>query len=74
MPNMTFAVPDTMHKEMRRHANIKWSEVVRQAIERELDRVHILDRLLANSRLTVQDAVVLGRQARRKAAARSRKL
>jgi hypothetical protein len=72
MPNMTLALPPDMHLEMRRHANIKWSEVVRQAIQAELDRLHVLDRFLAHSRLTEKDAVGLGRQARRAAAKRAR--
>ena len=72
MTNLTFAVSPDVHQEMRRHANIKWSEVVRRAIEAELSRLHLMDRLLESSRLTPADATKLGREVRRKAADRSR--
>lgn len=72
MTNLTFAVSDDVRREMKRHANIKWSEVVRRAIEAELARLHLLDRLLESSKLTADDAVKVGREVRRKAADRSR--
>ena len=74
MTHMTFAVHSDMHAGMRRHSNIKWSEVVRQAIQKEIDRLHSWDKLLANSKLTEQDAIELGREIRHKAAAKSRKM
>lgn len=72
MANLTFAVSANVRKEMKRHANIKWSEVVRRAIEAELARLHLLDRLLESSELKQEDAVKMGREIRRKAADRSR--
>lgn len=72
MSNLTFAVSADVRREMRRHANIKWSEVVRRAIEAELARLHLLDRLLESSQLTPEDAVKMGREIRRKASERSR--
>jgi hypothetical protein len=72
MPNMTFSLPGDLHREMRAHPDVKWAEVARRAIERELRRLHMYDRLLAGSRLTERDAVELGRQARRAAARRTR--
>lgn len=70
MTNVTLAVPRELHAEMRRHPEIKWSEVARQAFQRELDRINILDRLLANSKLTEKDAVELGRRINRAVARR----
>lgn len=32
MVNMTFAVPEQIHKLMKKHKEIKWSEVARKAI------------------------------------------
>ena len=68
MTNVTLAVPKELHKEMRRHPEIKWSEVARQAFQREVERIHLFDRLLARSELTESDAVTLGRRIRRAAA------
>jgi hypothetical protein len=69
---MTFSVPEDIHREMRRHKDIRWSEVARRALTRELDRLHIYDRLLTGSRLTEADAVELGRTIRRRNARRGR--
>lgn len=35
MVNMTMAIPEQLHKVMKRHAEIKWTEVARQAIEKK---------------------------------------
>ena len=32
MAHITLSVPDEIHKEMKRHPEIKWSEVARQSI------------------------------------------
>ncbi len=62
MTNVTLAVPEELHQEMRRHPEIKWSEVARRAFQRELERLNMLDRLLSNSRLNEKDAVEIGRR------------
>lgn len=72
MVNLTIAVPDELRDEMRRHRTVKWPEVVRNAIAAELERLHAFDKLLQGSRLTEDDAVDLGREARRKAADKTR--
>jgi hypothetical protein len=72
MPNVTLAVSKELHEEMRRHPEVKWSEVARRALQVEVERLHIFDALLSGSRLTVEDAVRLGRKINRSAAARLR--
>ncbi|MFI5418928.1 MAG: hypothetical protein ACHQ2Y_08560 [Candidatus Lutacidiplasmatales archaeon] len=72
MTNVTLAVPKELHQEMRRHPEIRWSEVARMAFQHEVDRLHVLDRLLTNSRLTERDAKELGRSIRRAASRRHR--
>ncbi len=66
MPNMTFSVPDELHREMRRHRDVKWPEIARRAIARELNRLHVYDRLLSQSKLSEADSVELGRRIRRR--------
>jgi hypothetical protein len=72
MPNMTFAVPPELHKEMRRHRDVRWAEIARRALAREVSRLHIYDRLLSDSKFTEADAIELGRAIRRRAAPRRR--
>jgi hypothetical protein len=66
MPNMTFSLPDELHREIRRHKDIRWAEIARRALAREVNRLHIYDRLLAKSQLTEEDAVELGRSIRKR--------
>jgi len=39
MVNMTMAIPEQLHKVMKKHAEIKWTEVARQAIEKKVREV-----------------------------------
>ena len=66
MPNMTFAVPEELHREIRKHKDVRWAEIARRALAREVNRLHIYDRLLSKSQLTEADAVELGRSIRRR--------
>lgn len=72
MSNMTLSIPDELREEMRKHPEINWSEIARQALRREIERLHVYDRLLSGSSLSEEDAVELGREIRR-AAARDRR-
>lgn len=39
MANMTFKIPPDLHRKMKDHPEIKWSEVLRQAIRIYLDKI-----------------------------------
>lgn len=68
MPNVTFSVPDELHREMRAHPEIKWAEVARRAFRSQLRQLDVYDQLFSKSRLTEEHAVKLGRLIRRAAA------
>jgi hypothetical protein len=72
MPNMTLSIPEELHREMRKHKDVRWSEVARRALNRELQRMQIYDRLLKDSQLTEKDALELGRAIRRRETRRAR--
>ena len=36
MANMTMAIEDKMHKRMKAHREVKWTEVARKAFEKKL--------------------------------------
>lgn len=63
--NMTMSVDKELRKRMRRHPEIRWTHVVRQAIEEKLDQLETLERIASKSRLTVKDAVEIGRKINR---------
>ena len=60
MTNMTLAIPEDLHKIMRKHKHIKWSEVARQAIKDQARKLDLMDKLLAKSELSEQDAERIG--------------
>lgn len=56
MTNITLTVPETLHRRMKKHNELKWSVVVRSTIEKKLDDLELMDKLAAKSRLTEADA------------------
>lgn len=55
MANLTLSVPDALHEEMRKHPEIRWSEVARQALAKKLEDLRRLDALLGRSELRDED-------------------
>jgi len=39
MTNVTFSVDKEMHKKMKAHPEVKWSEILRRAIKEYLDKI-----------------------------------
>ncbi len=73
MANLTLSIPDDLYEEMKKHPEIRWSEVARQAVWRKLEDLRRLDELLARSRLTDDDVAELGRQVKEAVWKRHRK-
>ncbi|MHA1190861.1 MAG: hypothetical protein ACTSP9_01025 [Promethearchaeota archaeon] len=45
MTNITFSVDDDLHKKMKEHPEIKWTEILRQSIINYLKKVEEIDEL-----------------------------
>lgn len=43
MTNITFSVDDDIHKKMKEHPEIKWTEILRQSIINYLKKVEEID-------------------------------
>lgn len=65
MTNMTLAIPEELHQIMKKHNEIRWSEVARQAIWTQAQKLDLMDKILANSKLTEKDALEIGRKVNR---------
>ena len=68
MANMTLAIPDDLHKKMKQHKEISWSEVARQAFKRKIataDALARMDHILRNSELTKKDIEELSSKIKR---------
>ena len=62
MGNLTLAIPDELQKKMRQHTEIRWSEVVRKAIEQKVEDLNILDKLTKKSKLTKKDVAEISKK------------
>jgi hypothetical protein len=55
MPNITLAVSPELHRKMRAHPEIKWSEVVRRVLAQRLRDLERMDALTRRSTLRAED-------------------
>ncbi|MEK6968675.1 MAG: hypothetical protein AABX51_08700 [Nanoarchaeota archaeon] len=74
MVSITLAVPPDLKVEMDKHPEFNWSEIARRAIKERLDFLKKMDAMFANSKLTEEDAINLGRKVNKAVAKRYRKL
>ncbi len=59
---MTLAVPEELRSIMRKHLEIKWSEIARQALWLQAKKLELMDKFLSKSELTEKDAEEIGRK------------
>ncbi len=62
MPNMTLSIPDQVQKKMSKHSEVKWSNVAREAIEKKVEELEWMDKILSKSKLTEEDAERIGHE------------
>lgn len=55
MTNMTLAIPDELASRMKRFSEIRWSEIVRRAIEQRVNDLEMMNKIAAKSKLTKKD-------------------
>ena len=65
MVNVTIAVPEGLHRVMKRHPEIKWSEVARQAMWEYARKLEILDKIAIKSKLSEKEAFEVGELVKR---------
>jgi hypothetical protein len=74
MPNMTLAIPEDLRKIMRKHNEIKWSEVARMSLWSKAEQLEWMDRVTAKSKLTEEDIEEFDRKIKKGIARRVREL
>ncbi len=62
---MTLSIPEELMKIMRKHTQIKWSEVARRAIWDEAKKIELMDKILSKSELTEKDVLEIGKKVKR---------
>jgi predicted CopG family antitoxin len=62
MPNITISVSEELYTAIKKHKQIRWSEVARRAMQMYAKKLAILDKLLEDSNMTDKDAIELGKR------------
>ncbi|MEI6058467.1 MAG: hypothetical protein WCP89_01725 [archaeon] len=62
MPNLTISIPDKLREELSEFKIMNWSEVAREAFEKKIAQLRILESFSKDSELTDEDALRLGRK------------
>ena len=67
MTNVTLSIPNELHEKMKRHSEIRWSEVVRKSISLKVEMLDMLDKIAKKSKLTSEDVEELSHKIKREA-------
>ena len=57
MPNMTLALTDELHSVVKKHKEIKWSEIARRAMWEQAKKLELMDAITKKSRLSEKDVM-----------------
>jgi len=71
MPNITLSIPEELHKKMKKHEDLKWSQIAREAFEKrmgDLDKLEWMNKILEDSKLTEKDAEEIGHKIKKEIA------
>lgn len=52
MANITLAIPDSLHNKIKSHSEIRWSEVIRQLLQKNIEQLEMADKFANKSKLT----------------------
>lgn len=55
MADISFSVPTEVKKIVKRHSEIKWERIAKEAVEEHAKKLKLMDNLVANSKLTQKD-------------------
>jgi len=57
MPNMTMAIPNELHQVVKKHSEIKWSEIARKAMWEQARKLELMDAITKKSKLNEKDVL-----------------
>ena len=53
--NITLTIPNILHEKIRRHSEIRWSEVIRQLLQKKIEQLELMNQIVNKSKLTQKD-------------------
>ncbi len=60
MTNITLSISEQRYSKMKKHTELKWSDVARRAFEKKLLELDLVNKMLKNSEFTEEDAEAIG--------------
>lgn len=57
MPNMTMAIPEELQSIVKKHKEIKWSEIARKAMWEQARKLELMDAITKKSKLNNKDVL-----------------
>ena len=55
MTNITLTIPEELHGIIKKHNEIKWSEIARRALWQQARKLQVMDKLVSKSEFTEKD-------------------
>jgi len=65
MPSMTLSIPQELHTLIKRHNEIRWSEIARRAMWDYARKLQELDNIVQKSKMTEKDAESIGKKVKK---------
>lgn len=65
MPNITLAIPEELHKKMKKMSEVRWSEIARRAIEERINDFELMNKITSKSKFTEKDIRELSEKIKR---------
>ncbi|OPX62204.1 MULTISPECIES: hypothetical protein [unclassified Methanoregula] len=59
MPNITLSLPEDVHRIVKAHSEVRWSEIARRAIEDYAKKLALLDAITKHSAVAEEDITAL---------------
>ena len=62
MVNITLSIPKELHILIKKHNEIKWSEIARRALWEQAKKLQLMDELVKKSKFSKKDVEVLDKE------------
>jgi predicted CopG family antitoxin len=70
MVNITLSISEELHKKMKNFSEIKWSEIVRKALEQRVNDLEVMEKIASKSKFTKKDVAEIAKKIKRAASIR----
>ena len=55
MPNITLSIPEEVHNIIKKHREIRWSEIARKSLIEHVRKLALMEKIASKSKLTMKD-------------------